>query len=147
MRAKDVTETLNLLIHAIKHLANGADFYIAVFELLEGETDGEVFGQLHKHGFIGFGLGGLGRQTCDGLAQCGLRGARQLRDLLLECAGAGNSTLTGSDLTETCERAKNSEHLSFTGGDSSSVRIAWDQAFWHGCACGDPVTTRVAALE
>ena len=94
VRAKNVAETFNLLIHAIEHLADGADFYVAVFELLQCETDGEVFGQLHQHGFIGFGLRGLGRQTCDGLTQRGLRGARQLRNLLLECAGAGNSTLS-----------------------------------------------------
>src|SRR6202011_4173714 len=46
MSTKNVSETFNLLIHAIQHLANGADFYIAMLELLKGEADSEVFGQL-----------------------------------------------------------------------------------------------------
>ncbi len=102
--AENLAEIFDLLIHAIEHLADGVDFYFAVFELLESKTDGQMFRQLHQHGFIRLGLSGLRRQAGDSLPQRHLRIAWQLRNLLLERSRAGDAALVGSNLSKAGER-------------------------------------------
>ncbi len=76
MRAKNLSQILDFLVHAVEHLANGVHFHFAAFEPLQREADGQVFGQLHDHRLVGLGVRRLRRQACECLFQRVLRAAR-----------------------------------------------------------------------
>src|SRR5229473_3520125 len=75
MRAEDLSQILDFLVHAVEHLANGVHFHFAAFEPLQREADGQVFGQLHDHRLVRLGVRRLRRQACECLFQRVLRAA------------------------------------------------------------------------
>src|SRR6266481_9548730 len=120
MRAENLPQILDFLVHAVQHLPHGVHFHFAAFEALQRETNCQMLGQLHDHGLIRFRIRRLRRQACQRLFQCVLRAAGQFRHLLLECSGGGHSALTRPHAPETSQRPQNRIDLIFARLSSSA---------------------------
>src|SRR5437762_6991192 len=105
--AQNLPQTLNFLVHAVKHLAHGVDFHFAALEAFQREPDREVFSQLHNHGIVWLRTGRLCGQARERLLQHVLRAPRQLRHLFLEHACRSYSAVTCPHAPKTRQRAQN----------------------------------------
>ena len=101
MRAENLAQVFNLLVHAVEHLPDGVDFHFAALEALQSKADCQVLSKLHDHGLIGLRGRCLGRQAGQRLLQRVLRAARKLGHLLLKCSGSSDPALARSNLSET----------------------------------------------
>jgi hypothetical protein len=78
VRAKNLAEILDLLIHAVEHLPDRVDFDFALFEALDGEANRQVLRQLNKDRLIRLRVRCLRGQSRERLLQRVLGAARQL---------------------------------------------------------------------
>src|SRR6266568_7962363 len=115
VRAENLSQTLDLLVHAVQHLPHRVDFDLASFETLQGKADGQEFRQLHEQGFVGPYIRRLRRQARKRLLQQVLSRARQLRHFFLEPARSGAAALSCPDAAKSRQRTQNSKNLILGG--------------------------------
>ena len=107
MRAEDVAQVRDFLVHVVQHLPNGIDFHFSAFEALQRKANRQVLGELHQDGFVRLRVGRSRRQRGERLPQQVLGAARHLRHLLLKASWArAQSTFACSHPSEICKRSE-----------------------------------------
>src|SRR6266446_1005191 len=128
VRAENLPQVLDFLVHAVEHLAHSVDFHFAALEAFQREPNCQVFSKLHNYGVIRLGTRRLRGQACERLLHHVLRAARQLRHLLLEHTCRGHSTVTCPNAPETRQRAQNRVNFFLARLAATHTASAWPSA-------------------
>src|SRR5208283_4662681 len=109
--SQDLSQVLDLLVHAVQHLSHRIHFHFASLKSLHREAYGQVFRQFQQYRLVQFLVFSLLRDSRQCLPQRVLRPRRHLRNLRLKFHRRARRIFTRPQFSKCRQRLQDPEHF------------------------------------